>query len=164
MHDDCAINIEWGERLNLQENKERKKKIKEKLLMANKGKFIVDYKTIWNQDNTYNYIPADIICILKDEDILDKVKENIITKLKAAGFNLKISPVNGGESLNFESFQVGSGVKSQTFKIPIKLYTRNKKIMVQGTPDCQILFMKYFREFSVFGHSTPLKTKEPETA
>ena len=130
--------------------------------MANKGKFIVDYKKIWNQDNTYNYIPTDIICNLKDEDILDKVKENIITKLKAAGFNLKISPVNGGESLNFESFQAGSDVESQTFKIPIKLYTRNKKIMVQGTPDCQILFMKYVKEFSAFGHSTPLKTKEVE--
>ena len=50
MHNDCAINIEWDERLNLQENKKRKKKIKEKLLMANKGKFIVDYKKIWNQD------------------------------------------------------------------------------------------------------------------
>ena len=34
--------------------------------------------------------------------------------------------------------------------------------MVQGTSDCQILFMKYFKEFSVFGHSTPLKTKEVE--
>ena len=52
MHNDCAINIEWEERLNLQENIERKKKIKEKLLMADKGKFIVDYKKIWNQDNT----------------------------------------------------------------------------------------------------------------
>ena len=83
-------------------------------------------------------------------------------KLKAAGFNLKISPVSGGECLNFESFQAGSDVKSQTFKIPIKLYTRNKKIMVQGTPDCQILFMKYFKEFPAFGHSTPLKTKEVE--
>ena len=71
--------------------------------------------------------------------------------MKAAGFNLKISPVNGGESLNLESFQASSDVKSQTFKIPIKLYTRNKKIMVQGTPDCQILFMKNF-EFSAFGH------------
>ena len=115
-----------------------------------------------NQDNTYNYIPTDIICIVKDEDILDKVKENIITKLKAAGFNLKISPVNGGESLNFESFQAGSDVKTRTFKIPIKLFTRNKQIMVQGTPDCQILFMKYFKEFSALGHSFPLKTKEAE--
>ena len=71
-------------------------------------------------------------------------------------------PERGGESLNFESFQAGSDVKSQTFKIPIKLYTRNKKIIVQGTPDCQILFMKYFKEFSAFGHSTPLKTKKVE--
>ena len=77
MHDNCAMNIEWDERLNLQENKERKKKIKEKLLMANKGKFIVDYKKIWNQDNTYNYIPTDILCILKDEDVLDKVKDKV---------------------------------------------------------------------------------------
>ena len=48
MHIDCAINIELEERLNLQENKEWKKKIKEKLLMSNKGKLIVDYKKIWN--------------------------------------------------------------------------------------------------------------------
>ena len=48
IHIDSAINIELDERLNLQENKERKKKINEKLLMSNKGKFIMDYKKIWN--------------------------------------------------------------------------------------------------------------------
>ena len=42
------------------------------------------------------------------------------------------------------------GFKShQSFKIPVKLYLKSKKIMVQGTPDCQNLFMRHFKDILV---------------
>ena len=44
----------------------------------------------------------------------------------------------GGESLNFQSLKV---------KITIKLYGKNKKLMVQGTPDAQDFFIKHYKEF-----------------
>ena len=143
---DTLINIEWDERLYLtQQNKDRKKKIKEKLLQKHKGKFIVDYKKVWNQhNNTYEHMPTDIIMILKDENNIDDYKSDLINKMKLLDFSPKISIVNGGESINFESIQHTEN-KSSMFKIPVKLYTRCKKVMVQGTPDCQSFFIKQFR-------------------
>ena len=61
------------------------------------------------------------------------------------GFNPKISTVSGGESINFESIQHTEN-KTQAFKIPVKLCTRNRKVMVQGTPDCQAFFIKHFKD------------------
>ena len=53
------MNIEWDERLNMNRNKDRKKKIKEKLLQQNKGKFVVNYKKVWNQqDGSCESIPT----------------------------------------------------------------------------------------------------------
>ena len=149
---DCGnhmINIEWDERLNLSENKDQKKKIKDKLLTANKGKLIVDYKKIWSHGDTYDRVPTDILMILKDEDSLEKIKYDIINKLKSLGFSLKVSPISGVESLNFESVQSTSDNKSQFFKIPVKLYLKSKKTMVQGTLDCQNLFMRHFKDILV---------------
>ena len=143
------INIEWDERLNLSENKDRKKKIKDKLLTANKGKFIVDYKKIWSHSDTYDRVPTDILMILKDEDNLEKIKFDIINKLKSLGFSLKVSSISGGESLTFESVQSTSDNRSQSFKIPVKLYVKSKKIMVQGTPYCRNLFIRHFKDISV---------------
>ena len=87
--------------------------------------------------------------ISKDEDNLEKIKSDIINKLKLLGFSLKVSSISGGESLNFESVQSTSDNKSQSFKIPVKLYLKSKKIMVQGTPDCQNLFMRHFKDILV---------------
>ena len=62
------ITLEWDERLQFSDNTERKKKIKEKLLMKHKGMLIVDSKKIWNHNgDTYSMIPTDLIMILKDE-------------------------------------------------------------------------------------------------
>ena len=143
---DTLINIEWDERLHLtQQNKDRKKKIKEKLLQKHKGKFIVDYKKVWNQHNSsYEHMPTDMIMILKDENNIDEYKSDLINKMKLLDFSPKISIVNGGESINFESIQHTEN-KSSMFKIPVKLYTRYKKVMVQGTPDCQSFFIKQFK-------------------
>ena len=143
---DTLINIEWDERLHLTlQNKDRKKKIREKLLQKHKGKFIVDYKKVWNQhNNSYEHMPTDIIMILKDENNIDDYKSDLTNKMKLLDFSPKISIVNGGESINFESIQHTEN-KSSMFKIPVKLYTRCKKVMVQGTPDCQSFFIKQFK-------------------
>ena len=134
------LNIEWDERLNLNQNNDRKKKIKEKILLANKGKFVVDFNKVWSQGDTYDLVPTDIIMILKDETDLEEYKSEMINRLKHLGFNPKISSISGGENLNFESI-----CQSQSFKIPVKFYTRKRKIMVQGTPDCQSFFIKHFQ-------------------
>ena len=126
-----------------------KEKIKEKLLTANKGKFIVHYKKIWSHGDTNDHVPTDTLMTLKNEDNLEKFKFDIINKLKSLGFSLKVSLISGGESLNFESVQSTSDNKSQSFKIPVKLYVKSKKIMVQGTLDCQNLFMRHFKDISV---------------
>ena len=87
---DCGnnmISIEWDERVNLSENRDRKKKIKEKLLTANKGKFILDYKKIWSHG---------ILMTLKDEDNLEKFKFDIINKLKSLGFSWMFHPLVEG--------------------------------------------------------------------
>ena len=142
------MNIEWDERLNMNQNKDRKKKIKEKLLQQNKGKFVVDYKKVWNQqDGSCESIPTDIIMILKNDTNLDKFKNEMIAKLKQLGFTPKISTISGGESINFES-TVQTENKSVGFRIPVKLYIRNRKLIVQGTPDCQTFFIKHFRDLN----------------
>ena len=142
------MNIEWDERINMNQNKDRKKKIKEKLLQQYKGKFVVDYKKVWNQqDGSCESIPTDIIMILKNDTNLDKFKNEMIAKLKQLGFTLKISTISGGESINFES-TVQTENKSVAFRIPVKLYIRNKKLMVQGTPDSQTFFIKHFRDLN----------------
>ena len=79
-------------------------------------------------------MPTDIIMILKDENNIDDYKSDLINKMKLLDFSPKISIVNGGESINFESIQHTEN-KSSMFKIPVKLYTRCKKVIVQGTPD-----------------------------
>ena len=89
-------------------------------------------------------MPTDIIMILKDVNNIDDYKSDLINKMKLLDFSPKISIVNGGESINFESIQHTEN-KSSMFKIPVKLYTRCKKVMVQGTPDCQSFFIKQFR-------------------
>ena len=143
---DTLINIEWDERLYLtQQKKDRKRKIKEKLLQKHKGKFIVDYRKVWNQhNNSYEHMPTDIIMIQKDENNIDDYKSDLINKMKLLDFSPKISIVNGGESINFESIQHTEN-KSSMFKIPVKLYTRCKKVMVQGTPDCKSFFIKQLK-------------------
>ena len=113
--DNDMINIQWDERMHFRENKDRRKKIKDKLLLSHRGKFMVDYQKLWGKDNSYDLIPTDIVCILKEKDSLEKTKELIITKLKSVGFNLKISIINRGETLNFESDS-----KNQSLKIPVK--------------------------------------------
>ena len=80
--------------------------------------------------------------ILKDDKNLEDFKSEMINKLKQLGFNPKISTVSGGESINFESIQHTEN-KTQAFKIPVKL---NRKVMVQGTPDCQAFFIKHFKD------------------
>ena len=40
------LKIEWDERLNINQNKDRKKKIKDSLLQVHKGKYVVDYKKV----------------------------------------------------------------------------------------------------------------------
>ena len=81
----------------MNQNKARKKKIKEKLLQQNKGKFVVDYKKVWNQhDGSCESIPTDIIMILKNDTNLDKFKNEMIAKLKQLGFTPKISTISGG--------------------------------------------------------------------
>ena len=108
------ITLEWDERLQFSDNTERKKKIKEKFLMKHKGMFIVDPKKIWNHNgDTYSMIPTDLIMILKDRMTIEEIKKKLIGNFNELGFNLKISTVNGGESLNFQSLKV---------KITIKLY------------------------------------------
>ena len=62
---------------------------------------------------------------------------------------MKVSPISGEESFNFESVQSTVDNESQSFKIPVKLCVKSKKVMVQGTPDCQNLFMRHFKDISV---------------
>ena len=132
------IIIQWDERMHFRENKDRRKKIKDKLLLSHRGKFMVDYKKLWGKDNSYDLIPTDIVCILKEEDNLEKTKE-LVTKLKSVGFNLKISTINGGETLNFESDS-----KNQSLKIPVKLYSRTKKDHDIRNPRLPKLIFKIF--------------------
>ena len=151
------INIQWDKRMHVRENKDRRKKIEDKLLLTHRGKFMVDYKKLWGKDNSYDLIPTDNVCILKEEDNLEKTKELIIAKLKSVGFNLKISTINGGETLHFESDS-----NNQSSKILVKLYSRTKNIMIQRTPDCQSLFLKYFKEIPTERKhdSPPFKEKD----
>ena len=142
------MNTEWDERLNMNQNKDRKKKTEEKLLQQNKGKFVIDYKKVCNQqDGSCESIPTDIIMILKNYTNLGKFKNEVIAKLKQLGFTPKISTISGEESINFES-TVQTENKSVAFRIPVKLYIRNRKLMVQGTPDCQTFFIKHFRDLN----------------
>ena len=92
-------------------------------------------------------IPTDIIMILKNDTNLDKFKNEMIAKLKQLGFTPKISTISGGESINFES-TVQTKNNGVAFRIPVKLYIRNRKPMVQGTPDCQTFFIKHFRDLN----------------
>ena len=66
--------MEWNERLQFSDNTERKKKIKEKLLMKHKVMFIVDNKENWNHNgDTYSMIPTDLIMIFKDEVTIEEI-------------------------------------------------------------------------------------------
>ena len=89
--------------------------------------------------------------ISKDEGNLEKIKSDIINKLKSLSFSLKVLPISGEESLNVESVQstCAPDNKSQSFTIPVKLYVKSKKMMVQGTPDCRNHFMRHFKDISV---------------
>ena len=78
---------------------------------------------------------------------MDKFKNEMIAKLKQLGFTPKISTISGGESINFES-TVQTENKSVAFRIPVNLYIRNRKLMVQGMPDCQTFFIKHFRDLN----------------
>ena len=137
--DNNMINIQWDEKMHFRENKDRRKKIKDKLLLSLRGKFMVDYKKLWGKDNSYNLIPTDIVCILKEEDNLEKTKELIITKLKSVGFNLKISTINGEEILNFES-----DYKNQSFKDPGETLFKDKKDHDTRNPRLPKLIFKIF--------------------
>ena len=97
------MNIEWDERINMNQNKDRKKKIKEKLLQQNNGMFVVDYKKVWNQqDGSCEPIPTDIIMILKNDTNLDKLKNEMIAKLKELGLlpRFLLSVVGSQQTLN----------------------------------------------------------------
>ena len=83
--------------------------------------------------------------ILKDDKNLEDFKYEMINKLKQLGFGRKISTVSGGETINFESIQHTEN-KTQAFKIPVKLYMRSRKVMVQGTPGCQAFYIKHFKD------------------
>ena len=87
---------------------------------------------------------TDIIMIQKNENNIDDYKSDLINKMKLLDFSPKISIINGGESINFESIQHTEN-KRLMFKIPVKLYTRCKKEMVRGTPDCKSFFIKQLK-------------------
>ena len=139
MHYDSAIYIEWDERLNLQENKERRKKIKEKLLMANKGKFLVYYKKIWDQDNTYNYIPTDIICILKDEDILDKVKEKLSQSSKQLVLILKSLQLMGESPITSSHSKLVQMLKVRLLRFQSNFILETKRLLFR-----ELLIVRFF--------------------
>ena len=97
------VSVEWDERLSVPKYKDRKKEIKEKILLTHRGKFIVDYKRSW-EGKEYQRIPTDIIniTILEDDQTVENFKQHLLEKkMNSLCFVATISPINGGESLKF---------------------------------------------------------------
>ena len=138
------IDINYNERLSLPSNKDLKKRLKEKVLKNNDGKLVTDYKRKYSVDsNTCTFVSAEMIMLLKEDHDLSNFKSVIICYFKEKNFTIDIKPTNGGEQITFESDTNEDG-KQSPLKIPIKLYHRNKKIMIQGCEKSQEDFLKFY--------------------
>ena len=138
------IDINYDKRLSLPSNKDLKKRLKEKVLKNNKGKLITDYKRKYSVDsNRCTFVPADMLMLLKEDHDLANFKSVIISYFKEKNFTVDIKPTNGGEQITIKS-DINEDGKQSPLKIPIKLYHRNKKIMIQGCEKSQEDFLKFY--------------------
>ena len=70
-----CLQITYDEHLSLPDNKDLKKRLKEKVLLNNKRKLVIDCKSTYStQSNSYILIPTDMILILKENQELEKIK------------------------------------------------------------------------------------------
>lgn len=122
-----VVHIHYDERLNLPDNGDIKKRLKDKILENNKGKLIIDYKRSWSVGrNSYNLIPADMIVILRDEDDLTGFKHTLVSFFKKRNFTVDIRPINGGESVNFESSSFHTqDNKFINLRVPMKIWNNS---------------------------------------
>ena len=84
-----------------------------------------------------------MIMLLKEDHDISNFKSVIISYFKEKNFTVDIKPTNGGEQRTFESDTNEDG-KQSPLKISIKLYHRNKKIMIQGCEKSQEDFLKFY--------------------
>ena len=122
-----------------------KKRLKEKVFKNNEGKLVTDYKRKYSVDsNTYTFVPADVIMLLKEDHDLSNFKSVIISYFKEKKFTADIKPTNGGgKQTTFESV-INEDGKQSPLKIPFKVYHRNKNIMIQGCEKSQEDFLKFY--------------------
>ena len=81
--------------------------------------------------------------LLKEDHDLSNFKIVTISYFKQKNFTIDVKPTNDDEQITFESDTNEDGEQS-SLKIPIKLYHRNKKIMIQGCEKNQEDFLKFY--------------------
>ena len=146
-----CLQITYDERLSLPDNKDLKKQLKEKVLHNNKGKLVIDYKsTYFTQSNSYILIPTDMILVLKENQELGKVKTAMISYFKEKDFTVELKPISGGESITFETVISGQDGRFCPLKIPVKMYFKGKKLMIQGFQKSQEIFLEFYSSSELF--------------
>ena len=131
------------------DNKDLKKRLKEKVLLNNKGNLVIDCKSTYStQSNSYILIPTDMILVLKENQELGKIKTAMVRYFKEKVFTVELKPISGGESVTIETVISGQDGKFSPLKIPVKMYFKGKKLMIQRmseTPRNIFRVLEFFR-------------------
>ena len=85
--------------------------------------------------------------VLKENQELGKIKTAMIRYFKEKDFTVELKPISGGESITFETVISGQDGKFCPLKIPVKMYFKGKKLMIQG---CQKSQERFFRVLQFF--------------
>ena len=95
-------------------------------------------------------IPTDMTLVLKENQELGKIKTAMIRYFKEKDFTVELKPISGGESITFESVISGQDGKFFPLKIPVKMYFKGKKLMIQGCQKSQERFLEFYSSSELF--------------